>query len=73
MKSKEELKQIKEEVVKLGEKLQELNEDELKEVTGGGVPLQIGANANQPMHSEYVGGHLYGVAATPGLVEPKWK
>ena len=35
MKTKEELKQIKEEVETLGKKLEELSEDELKEVTGG--------------------------------------
>ena len=35
MKTKEELKQLKEEVEKLGEKLKGLSEDELKEVTGG--------------------------------------
>ena len=34
MKTKEELKQLKDEVEKLGEKLNELNEDELQEVTG---------------------------------------
>ena len=73
MKSKEELKQLREDVVKLGEKLQELTEDELKEVTGGEIPLQIGANANQPMHFEYVGGHLYGVPASPAIAVPKWK
>ena len=37
MKTKEELKQIKEEVETLGKKLKELSEDELKEVTGGVV------------------------------------
>ena len=35
MKTKEELKQLKDEVEKLGLKLNELNEDELQEVTGG--------------------------------------
>ena len=38
MKTKEELNALKNEVKDLNAKLAELNEDELKEVTGGGGP-----------------------------------
>ena len=37
MKSKEELNELKEEVEKLDEKLHELTEEELAQVTGGGA------------------------------------
>ena len=39
MKSKEELNAIKEEVETLNKKLVELNDEELKQVTGGVVPI----------------------------------
>ena len=44
MKSKEELNELKEEVEKLDEKLHELTEEELAQVTGG-------AAAPQPIYS----------------------
>ena len=42
MKTKEELNEIKEEIEKLDTKLQELTEEELEQVTGGGKPIGIG-------------------------------
>ena len=38
-KSKEELNKLKEEVEAVNEKLQELTEEELEQVTGGGTPI----------------------------------
>ena len=64
MKSKEELKAIKEEVKAVNKKLQELTEEELKQVTGGavpeGIPIQTIMNVGEkdvkfsisPSHSE---------------------
>ena len=42
MKSKEELNAIKEEVEAVNEKLAELTEEEIAQVTGGFVPLALG-------------------------------
>ena len=47
MKSKEELNELKEEVEKLDEKLHELTEEELAQVTGGaGAPQSAALSAN---------------------------
>ena len=41
MKSKEELNKLKEEVETVNEKLQELTEEELEQVNGGGTPIGL--------------------------------
>ena len=41
MKSKEELNALKEEVEAVNEKLQELTEEELAQVSGGGTPVGL--------------------------------
>ncbi|MBQ0143125.1 MAG: class IIb bacteriocin, lactobin A/cerein 7B family [Prevotellaceae bacterium] len=41
MKSKEELNELKKEVESVNEKLQELTEEELEQVTGGLAPLLV--------------------------------
>ena len=41
MKSKEELNALKEEIESVNEKLQELTEEELEQVTGGGTPIGL--------------------------------
>ena len=40
-KTKEELNALKEEVESVNEKLQELTEEELEQVTGGGTPIGL--------------------------------
>lgn len=47
MKSKEELDELKKEVSKLNEKLSELTEEELMQVTGGGLPLIFFGSADK--------------------------
>ena len=46
MKSKEELNELKEEVETLDEKLHELTEEELEQVTGGNNGLVVGVVAH---------------------------
>lgn len=41
MKTKEELEALKQEVIRLEEKLKELSEEELKEITGGAGEIDI--------------------------------
>ncbi len=50
MKTKEELNALKEEVVTLNEKLHELTEDELKQVTGGTGPVYQLADKKSPVY-----------------------
>ena len=60
MKSKKELDEIKEEVEKLDTKLHELTEEELEQVTGGGVGHSLDSKVNS-------GVIPYGDLAHPGL------
>ena len=46
MKSKEELEELKQEYIVLENKLKELSEEELKEVTGGTYKKDIGSDKN---------------------------
>ena len=56
MKTKEELDVLKNEVKTLNAKLAELNEDELKEVTGGGGPyLGLGEKIEGKKYGNVVG------------------
>ena len=66
MKTKEELKQLKEEVEKLGKKLGELNEDELNEVTGGAIIFGSALRENLRINGGAIndGIHINGVETT---------